>query len=77
MVNSASFPRFVKVVVVVVVVVRVGGGSSKVVCYKFEGAAHHAVALNLPGDSSSTENGSVDQTCKKKRMCVVLDWNVH
>ena len=68
MVNSASFPWFVKVLVVVG-----GGGSSKVVCYKFEGAAPHAVALNHPGDFSSTENGSVDETCKKKRMCVVLD----
>ena len=29
---------------------KLGGGSSKVVCYKFEGAAPHAVALYLPGD---------------------------
>ena len=39
MVKSASFPRFVKV-----------GEAPKVVCYKFEGAAPHAVALYLPGN---------------------------
>ena len=52
----------------VVVVVVVGGGSSKVVCYKFEGAVPHAVALYLPGDFFNSESGSVDETCKKKRV---------
>ena len=42
MVNSASFPRFVKVVGE-----KGGGGALKL---KFEGAVPHAVALYLPGD---------------------------
>jgi len=51
MVNGASFPKFVKVGLGV----EVGGGEEersnlKVVCYKFEGAALHAVALYLPGN---------------------------
>ena len=33
--------------------------------------------IYLPGDFFNTENGSVDETCKKKRMCIVLDWIVH
>ena len=42
----ASFSKFVKVCVCVW-----GGGDSKVVSYKYEGAAPHAVALYHPGNS--------------------------
>ena len=42
----ASFSKFVKVCVCVC-----GGGDSKVVSYKYEGAAPHAVALYHPGNS--------------------------
>ena len=68
MVNSASFPRFVKVVV--------GAGKSKVGNLREQ----HPMLLHfiyLPGDFFNTENGSVDETCKKKRMCIVLDWIAH
>ena len=57
----ASFSKFVKV-------------GRRVVSYKFEGAAHHAVVLHLPGNIFSTESGSVDEACKKKRTCIVLYW---
>ena len=45
MVNSASFPRFVKVVGE-----KGGGGGGGALKLKFEGAVPHAVALYLPGD---------------------------
>ena len=52
----ASFPKFVKVCVCVC-----EGGNSKVVSYKYEGAAPHAVALYHPGNFFNTESGSVDE----------------
>ena len=48
-----------------------GGGDSKVVSYKYDGAAPHAVALYHPGNFFNTE---------KKRTCIFLDWialNIH
>ena len=48
--------------------------------YRFEGAAHsstqYAVALYLPGNIL-TLSGSVNEACRKKRMCIVLDWIAH
>ena len=62
----ASFSKFVKVCVR-----KGGGGNSKVVSYKYKGAAPYAVALYLPG-IFNTESGSVDEACKKKRTCIGL-----
>ena len=64
----ASFSKFVKVCVC-------WGGTSKVVSYKYEGAAPHAVALNKPFVFFNTESGSVDEAWKKKRTCVVVLFN--
>ena len=61
----ASFSKFVKVF---------GVGDSKVVSYKYEGAAPHAVALYHPGNFFNTESGSVDEAWMIRRTCIVLDW---
>ena len=61
----ASFSKFVKVCVCW----GGGGGTSKVVSYKYEGAAPHAVAYCF---FFNTESGSVDEAWKKKRTCIVL-----
>ena len=66
----ASFSNLV----CVCVCVCVGGGNSKVVTYKYEGAAPRVVALYHPGNFFNTESGSVDEAWKKKRTCIVLDW---
>ena len=59
MVDGDFISKFVKVVERV-----------KVVCYRFEGATPLAVALYLP-ENHLTESGSVNEACRKKRMCVM------
>ena len=59
-----SFLKFVKVV-----------ERAKVACYRFEGAPH-ACCCTLPlRKLFNTENGSVNEACKKKRVvyCTGLD----
>ena len=58
-----SFLKFVKVV-----------ERAKVACYRFE-RAPHAAALYLRGNFYNTENGSVNEACKKKTAvyCTGLD----
>ena len=50
-------------------------GGGKVACYRFEGAPH-AVAFYLR-KLLSTESGSVNDACRRKERCIVLDWIGH
>ena len=63
MVNGASFPKFVKVGLGVKV--GRGGERSKVACYKFEGAALHAVALYLLGNFLNTKSVRITMLATK------------
>ena len=75
MVNSASFPRFVKV--------AGGGGGGRgeaLKLYVINLREQHPMLLHLPPRRlflTLSGHGSVDETCKKKRMCIVLDWIAH
>ena len=38
----------------------------------------HPILLHFTSEETfNTESGSVNEACKKKRMCIVLDWIAH
>ena len=51
----------------------VGGGALKL--YVINLREQHPMLLHFT--SQETESGSVDETYKKKRICIVLDWIAH
>ena len=61
--GGISFPKFVKVV-----------ERAKVTGYRFEGTATPCCCTLPTRECFNTDSGSVDEACKKKRTCLVLDW---
>ena len=52
---------------------KLGGGALKL--YVINLREQHPMLLHFT--SQETESGSVDETYKKKRICIVLDWIAH